>query len=310
MALPVFMQLVTMFILLFMGVILFRKGYINEVQSKGLSIFLTKVAVPCNIIVLMQREYSYDISVAFIKTAGVTFLMCGIASALFFLVAKYILKLDLSATGLFSGAGAYSNVIFMGQPLILAMYGNDGLIYCVSIMFTCNVYLFLVCSALFALGGDHQKPVKHMVKDAFLNLVCFSSAIGFAFFMLSIELPTPIYNALNYGAITTVAISMVYIGSLLAMADIKEVFKDKVVYVFCFLTLIIMPIITKFVATFFLDGMALSVIVVLMGTPAAAATPSFADVYGNDAKRSSEFVFVSTLLSMVTLPLVAQFLCS
>lgn len=308
MALPVFMQLVTMFILLFMGVILFRKGYISEVQAKGLSIFLTKIAVPCNIIVLMQREYSYDISVAFIKTAGVTFLMCIVASVLFFMVGKCI-KLDLRATGLFAAAGSYSNVIFMGQPLILAMYGNEGLIYCVSVMFTCNVYLFLVCSALFALGGDQQKPVKQMVKDAFLNLVCLSSAIGFGFFMLSIELPEPIYNALNYGAITTVAISMVYIGSLLAMANIKDVFKDKIVYVFCFLTLVVMPILAKLIATFFLDGMALSVVIVLMGTPCAAATPSFADVYGNDAKRTSEFVFASTLLSMITLPLVAQFLC-
>ncbi|WP_317855543.1 AEC family transporter [Chakrabartyella piscis] len=309
MALVVFMQLVTMFILLLMGVVLFKKGMISEVQSKGLSIFLTKIAVPCNIIVLMQREYSYDISIAFIKTAGVTFLICSVASLLFFLVGK-CMGMDMRSLGLFSGAGAYSNVIFMGQPLILAMYGADGLIYCVSIMFTCNVYLFLVCSSLFAFGGEYKKPAKLMLKDAFINLVCFSSVIGFGFFMLSIELPTPIYDALNYAAITTVAISMVYIGSLLAMANIKEVFKDKQVYVFSFLTLLIVPIITKFVASFFLDGLALNVIVVLMGTPAAAATPSFADVYGNDAKRASEFVFVSTLLSMATLPLVAQFLCT
>ena len=58
-----------------------------------------------------------------------------------------------------------------------------------------------------------------------------------------------------------------------------------------------------------MSGMALSILVVLMGTPAAAALPSFADLYGNDENRASEYAFVSTILSVITLPLVAQFLC-
>ena len=100
-----------------------------------------------------------------------------------------------------------------------------------------------------------------------------------------------------------------YIGSLLAAANVKEIFKDKVVYIFSFFTLIIMPIITKAICHTFMSGMALSVLVVLMATPAAAALPSFADQYGADEKRASQYTFVSTIFSVLTLPLVAQFLC-
>lgn len=60
---------------------------------------------------------------------------------------------------------------------------------------------------------------------------------------------------------------MIYIGSLLAAANVREIFKDKKVYIFSFLTLIVMPIITKLICGTFMSGMALSVLVVLMGTP-------------------------------------------
>ena len=67
-----------------------------------------------------------------------------------------------------------------------------------------------------------------------------------------------------------------------------------------------MPVITKLLLGMFLDGIALGVIVILMATPAAAALPSFAGEYGNDEKRASEYVFVSTVLSVITLPLIAK----
>ena len=275
MAIPVIYQLITMVILMIIGVVLHKKNFLSLTNAKGLSIVLTRVAVPCNMVVLLQREYSPEIFKGFLVTCGATYLMCCIGALLFFIVGK-AMKMQPKELGLFSGGGVYSNVIFMGQPLIMAMYGVEGLIFCVAVMFTCNVFLFTVCSVLFAMGSDLKKSALQMLKDAFINLIC---------------------------------LSMIYIGSLLAAANVREIFKDKKVYIFSFLTLIVMPIITKLICGTFMGGMALSVLVVLMGTPAAAALPSFADLYGNDEKRASEYAFVSTILSVITLPLVAQFLC-
>lgn len=308
MALPVIYQLLTMVLLMVVGVILNKRNMISESNAKGLSIVLTRVAVPANMIILMQRPYSHEILVGFLKTCGGTFLLCSLGALLFFIVGK-ALGMRFPELGLFSGGGVYSNVIFMGQPLIMAMYGEEGLIFCVAVMFTCNVFLFTVCSVLFAIGSGKRKSVGRMLKEAFVNLICISAVIGLFCFVQEITLPAPLRDALQFSANTTVCLSMIYIGTLLAVANIKEIFKDKLVYIFSFLTLIVMPILTKLVAGLFLDGIALSVLVVLMGTPAAAALPSFAEIYGNDEKRASEFVFVSTIFSVVTLPLVAEFLC-
>ena len=308
MALPVLYQLLTMILLMMVGVILNKKKMLSESNAKGLSIVLTRVAVPANMIILMQRPYSHEIWIGFLKTCSTTFLMCSLSALLFFVIGK-ALKMQFPELGLFAGGGVYSNVIFMGQPLIMAMYGEEGLIFCVAVMFTCNVFLFTVCSVLFAIGSGKQKSVGRMLKEAFIDLICISAVVGVFWFVNSITLPAPIRDALQFSANTTVCLSMIYIGSLLATANIKEIFQDKLVYIFSFVTLIVMPMITRVVAGLFLDGIALSVLVVLMGTPAAAALPSFAEIYGNDEKRASEFVFVSTIFSVMTLPLVAEFLC-
>ena len=308
MAMPVIYQLLTMVILMAVGVILNKKKYLSESNAKGLSIVLTRVAVPANMIILMQTPYSHEILMGFLKTCGGTFLVCGIGAFLFFLIGK-VLGMKFPELGLFSGGGVYSNVIFMGQPLIMAMYGEKGMIFCVAVMFTSNIFLFTICSILFAAGTGKRKTIGKMLQDTFLNLICISAIIGFFCFVKSIRLPAPIGDALRFSANTTVCLSMIYIGSLLAGANVREIFRDKTVYIFSFVTLLVMPLMTKLVAGLFLDGMALRVLVVLMGTPAAAALPSFAEIYGNDEKRASEYVFVSTILSVVTLPLVAEFLC-
>lgn len=308
MAIPVIYQLITMVILMIVGVILHKKNFLSAANAKGLSIVLTRVAVPCNMVVLLQRDYSPEIFKGFLVTCLATYGMCCIGALMFFIVGK-AMKMDKRNLGLFSGGGVYSNVIFMGQPLILAMYGAEGLIFCVAVMFTCNVFLFTVCSILFAMGSENKKTLKAMFKEICTSLICLSAVVGVFCFVNSIRLPQPVYDVLQYSANTTICLSMIYIGTLLAAANVREIFKDKVVYIFSFFTLIVMPIITKLICSTFMSGMALSVLVVLMATPAAAALPSFADQYGADEKRASEYTFVSTIFSVLTLPLVAQFLC-
>ncbi|MBR5815817.1 MAG: AEC family transporter, partial [Anaerotignum sp.] len=279
MAIPVIYQLITMVILMIVGVILHKKNLLSVANAKGLSIVLTRVAVPCNMVVLLQRDYSPEIFKGFLVTCLATYGMCSVGALMFFIVGK-MMKMKPRDLGLFSGGGVYSNVIFMGQPLILAMYGAEGLIFCVAVMFTCNVFLFTVCSVLFAMGSENKKTLKAMAKEICTSLICISAVIGLFCFANEIRLPQPVFDVMQYSANTTVCLSMIYIGSLLAAANVREIFKDKVVYIFSFFTLIIMPIITKAICHTFMSGMALSVLVVLMATPAAAALPSFADQYG------------------------------
>lgn len=311
MVLPVVYQLITMIIIMCMGIVLYKRNNLNDDTAKGLSITLTRIAVPCNMIVLLQREFTTELFQGFILVCKSTLFMLIIISIILFFLAK-LLKFDLKNTGLFMSGGAYSNVIFMGQPLILAMYGEEALFYCTAVMITSNIYLFTACSVFFAMGSDKKKTILEMIKDVVCNTIFLSAILGIGMFILNISLPQPVYDALSFCATTTVCLSMIYIGTLLASADIKEVFKDKTVYIFSLFSLIVTPILAKFIlgesGLNMVSGLPLDVIVVLFGTPAAAALPSFAEMYGSNAKRASEYVFVSTILSLITLPLIVQIL--
>lgn len=303
MVLPVIYQLLTMIILMIVGIILFKYNYLTPESSKGLSVVLTRISAPCNMVILMQREYSKELFIEFINLCMYTFIALIIISILFYIIGRF-LKLDLSNTGLLMSAGSYSNVIFMGQPLILAMYGEEGLFYCVAVLMASSIYLSTACAFFFGMGKERKK-LSTMLKDMVTSLVFLSSVLGTLLFVFSIKLPKPIYDAFNYSAVTTVCLSMIYLGTLLAMADIKEVFKDKTVYIFSFCSLIVTPILIKFLLSPFLSGLPFDVLIILLSTPAAAALPSFAELYNNNEKRASEFVFISTILSVITLPFVA-----
>ena len=79
MAVLVMNQLFTMIILMLVGVILNKKKYLSENDAKELSVILVKVAVPANMIILLQRPYSHEIFVEFLKVCAGTLGVCFIA---------------------------------------------------------------------------------------------------------------------------------------------------------------------------------------------------------------------------------------
>ncbi len=300
-------QLITMILLMIIGGLLYRYEYVNEVSARGLSVVLSRVAVPCNMIILMQREFSRELLLQFIQTITATFAILFLASALFFVVARG-LQMNSKEQGLFMVAGAYSNVIFMGQPLILAMYQEEGLFFCVAIMFACNFFMCSFGAVFFQLGSEEKESFQTKCRNIFCNGLFLSAVVAILLFVFGISLPTPLYGAFSYVANTSVPLSMIYIGTLLASANLKMVLQNKRIFLFSVLSLLVLPVLTKITMTPFLSGMPLDILVVLMATPAAAALPSFAQLYGNDAKSASEYVFVSTVLSVFTLPLVITYL--
>ncbi|MFI3174163.1 MAG: AEC family transporter [Bacillota bacterium] len=303
----VIQQLSSMILLMVAGILLYKFKYLSDASARGLSVTLTRVAVPCNMVMLMQRPYDAEQWIDFLKLSASVFIILTICAGIFYLVGKSI-KLTLSQHGIFIVGGVYSNVIFMGQPLIIAMYGDAALFYCVAIMISCNMYLITVCKIFFAMGSEVKKTAKDVAKEFFTNNMFIAAVIGIVLYLTEITIIPQIANAMQYAATTTLCISMLYIGTLLASADLKSVFKDKSVYVLCFFTLLVMPVVAKYAGGFILSGLPHSVFIVLCGTPVAAALPSFAEMYGCDPKRASEYVFVSTVLSLFTLPLIVHVL--
>jgi len=133
--------------------------------------------------------------------------------------------------------------------------------------------------------------------------------LGLIFFLASISLPLPAASAVTYLANLTAPLSLLLIGVLLSQANWKEFLGKKRLYFTCVLKLLLVPIIT-YVLLYVLGAPLLirQVFVLIQALPTATALVLFAEKYNNDSIEGSELVFMSTVLSVVTIPIMMYFL--
>ena len=126
-------------------------------------------------------------------------------------------------------------------------------------------------------------------------------------FATHIALPSAIGSAVSGLGNVTTPLAMIYCGMLLTKNKLSEVFGDWRVYAVSVLRLIIIPLLVFAVAKIFItDTMVLAVLVVGHSMPVAGFCALFAGQYGSDAVLASKFIFVSTLLCIVTIPFMAM----
>lgn len=103
----------------------------------------------------------------------------------------------------------------------------------------------------------------------------------------------------------TTPLSMIIIGRIISEMKIKEIIKEKNIYSNSIIRLLIIPLLVFFILKIFIiSNIVLGVCVLLAAMPVAVTTPIFAEKYNGDINLSSKAVVISTLLSVVTIPLL------
>jgi len=130
--------------------------------------------------------------------------------------------------------------------------------------------------------------------------------IALALFLLKVRLPGPVLSAVEYIGSLNTPLAMVVIGGQMAGADLLATFREKRLYGAAAWTLVLIPVLTALVLLpLGLDPVLYQTMVILAGCPAAGATSMFAQMFRKDTASSAQFVTLSTLLSIITLPLAA-----
>nr|WP_275579425.1 AEC family transporter [Halanaerobacter jeridensis] len=145
-----------------------------------------------------------------------------------------------------------------------------------------------------------------------INPGIISIGIGFLIFLFSIELPSAISHTFEMLGETTTPLAMIVVGNVLAQVTIKDIFSNLKLWLVTAIRLILLPLIVLgileglsiLIPAFNLSATLLGVVIVLTGMPAAANTAIFAQEFGGDEALASEAVFLTTLLSVLTIPLI------
>lgn len=216
------------------------------------------------------------------------------------------------------GAHAYlisfGNTGFIGFAVVGAIMGSDSVLYAAIYNIPYNVFLFSVGMLFIASTGDDgvaaKKPVKEQLKAIGKQLLnpcltsCFA-AVALALFGITDD--GYVGQTCNLLGQMTVPAAMLVIGSTLAKQPIKQMLNDGWSYLTSIMRLAVVPLLIFFVGGLFIhDPYILAVIVIESAMPAASSGIMMCLAYGGDTVTMSRGTFITTILSLVSLPLLAM----
>ena len=295
-------QIITMFFMVFVGVLLSKFRLVNMEQSRSLSTILIYVFTPCLILNSFQTEYTAD------KAAGLAAVSCATLLTLlsFTLLTRLMKKARRPLSSGESLCAIFSNSGNLIVPIVLGMFGEEYVIYTCPYVLLQNILMWTY--GLYIIGGSRGSIKNLVLKPSFIAIV-----LGICMFLLELRFPAPLANAVSSLGSCTGTVSMLVIGVLLAETDLKAVMRDSRIYRAVLLRLIIFPLIAMLFALiisrfWYATDYETIYFIFLLGSmgPSASNITNMAQVFNHpDDKLISSINAVTVLLCMVTMPLMS-----
>lgn len=287
----------SLFLMILAGAVLKRKGIIDEPGKRCLTDLCVNIIIPCNIIKSCLIEF--DLSI--MKACGLL-LVVGIVMQFFCLFLNRFL---------FNGFGEQqkkvlqyctivSNGGFLGNPVAEGVYGSLGLLYASIFLIPMRVVMWSAGTSYFIAGTSDKKKVFHNI----LTHPCLVAVyIGLFLMFIQIHVPEVLASTVKSIGGCNSAITMFIIGTILADVDVRTIINRTTVG-FSIFRLVLLPAAALALSyALGLDPVASGVAVIMTGMPAGATAAIFAARYGSDAEFATKCVVLSTLMSMVTIPM-------
>lgn len=295
-------QIIQLFIMIFMGFIIVKAKLLKAEDSKILSVIVLYLIIPCVIINAFQVDYTPQ------TVKGLLIALAGsVMTQVILLIVVSILGIVFHLNEVEVASIYYSNSGNLIVPIVTFILGKEWVLYGCVFMSVQLVFIWTHCKKIISREStyDWRKIV--------LNINMISIAIGIVLFLTRIHLPAIINNTLSAVGSMIGPASMIVTGMLFAGMDFKQIFANKRVYFVSFFRLIIVPVIALFLikcsqlSTFSSNGNKLMLIVFLaIITPSASTVTQMCQVYENDSQYASAINVVTTLLAIVTMPLMVM----
>lgn len=296
--------MVQLFSIMILGYVLCKLQIMNQDFNQRLNKIVMNVTLPAMILssVLTQEGGSGAIVVYLFKLAVALYLLLPVVA---FVLVK-LLRFPKEQQGLYMFMTVYSNVGFMGYPVINAIYGPQGVFYTAIFNIIFNLSAFTL--GVWIINYGSGESVRFDYKKLLTPGVLFS-ILAVVVYFLQIRLPEPIVNVFNTVGSMTTPLAMILIGATLGAMNLKEIFNEWRMYPYAVikqlgLPLLAWPLLSRLIA----DELILGITFILVSMPIANTSVIFATEYGRGQKLAAKNVFITTLMSIVTVPVVV-YLC-
>jgi len=293
-----------LFLYICFGFLCSKTGMVDEAGSRSLNKIVLNICSPALVLkAVLEAEITYAVSdilllIVFAVVFMIVALLTGFAMSFLFVRKK-------ERRCMFTLVSAFGNVAFMGFPVVNALFGASA-VFLVSICtIPFNIFVFSI-GIFLVLGGKTEKV---SFRRIFLTPTMLCTFVAFFFFLFRVSLPVPIEKTIGALGSMVVPLSMMLIGMSLSRMNPGRVFGNLQYYFVCIAKLIAVPVCVALVLRPIVkDSMMYGILVVMSCMPSAAITPVLSTEYGGDVDFASSSVFLTTSISMLTVPVMLSVL--
>lgn len=290
-------EVVILSFIMAVGVFARKNNIITEKGNKDLSALLINITLPSLLLTSFNYNYSPDM---FLEARRIFWYSFLINITMFFLSKVVTLKYNIESSKIIRFATIFSNSGFMGYPVLEGLFGKIGIFYGAVFNIPLNIIMFSIGVMIYT-GKKDSKTLRGII----FNPSIIATLIGFFMFIFSIKIPSVLNKAVSTVGSMTTPLSMIIVGAMLAEMSLKDIFSGSIVYYICFLRLILAPIISfvmlKIIGA---NDFMLQITVVIEAMPVAVLSPILAQRYNSNGKLASKSVFITTIVSMLTIPII------
>lgn len=302
----------TVFIMIGVGLFIHYKKWATRQDATLLIKIVVNIAVPASVIYSFLTRFTRE-EILGARQNLLAVLTASLIIYLLSVAAASLLKVKKERRGLFSALFAFSNSVFIGFPLAMAVFGEDGMIYAV-LYFMVNTTMFWTFG-YFGIRRDAAARTgvreKITLKDALsrvFSVPLISLFVGFALLMLDIKLPDFLLSTIGYLSGLTSPLSLIFTGIMLADLGIPALkFEWDVVKVLLGRLLVAPGVMLAVSLLFGLGGLGRDVFVVQMTLPVMLQAVILSEYYGADADFATKTFAWTMVLSFVTMPAIVLF---
>ena len=304
----VLQQMLVLFAMMAIGYILWKIHWLDEDSCKGISKLVVNVFNP---LLLIASIVGYDFK------SGEIFLGQNMAFVLIYFVVLFVagymitflLRIKKPQRNFYQMMTMFSNIGFIGIPLVRALLGREYVIYIAFYTLVYNVLIYTY--GIYLAIKTNELPGEQMVFPVrkILNPGVIGCVVAILIFVLDIPVAEPIVTFSNYMGDTCIPLSMILIGTSVAKMDGKKLFFNGKMYVFLAIKMLLLPIAAAIICKGLpVDAGVYKVFIIECSVPIGSMITLIAQEYGKKDDSAVIGVVLSTVLSVITIPIVAIFM--
>ncbi|MDY2557330.1 MAG: AEC family transporter [Candidatus Faecousia sp.] len=299
---PVIKQMITLSLLMLTGFFANRFGILGRDAQKWMSKLIINITCPALILssVTTSQRLENNQMVLIIFGAAIAYYLI-----LPFLAKGCALAGPRNRRSEYTCMLIYSNLGFMGIPVANAVLGKEAILYISIFMAIFNISIFSYGIILLGGTGGGKLQFKKMINPGTVSAVA-----AVLLYLGSISIPTLLLEPITAMGNTTTPLAMMVIGASLANGKVRDLFTEKSMILFTVLRLLGLPLLAWVVCQILgvQDRLLAGALILISGMPVASNTVMLCTELNRDGDYIAKGLLISTLASVVTIPLISMLL--